>query len=251
MNSLLRCVAEAVPLMLAQAAGGFAKSNGPNVLALSGEPAADLNMLFLGRESARFLSDGVTLAARREVPLITLLAPEAKMLAPVARALGLKGGDDVPFMILPRPVEPSGACDIARVDARSAARAARLQASAFALPEASMLRQLNASLACPTPPEVYIASRGGVPMGALTVTRHGDSAGLWTMSTPPEHQRKGLGRALLTRVISDCGKAGVRRFYLLAAEGGRPLYASLGFEVAGMCQAWMSGPSTQIRSSAR
>ena len=50
------------------------------------------------------------------------------------------------------------------------------------------------------------------------------------MATLPEHQRKGMGRALLTRVIDDYRRRGVERFYLGATEAGRPLYASLGFE---------------------
>ena len=65
------------------------------------------------------------------------------------------------------------------------------------------------------------------------------------MATPPEHQRKGLGRALLTRVIEDYRRRGVERFHLGATEAGRPLYASLGFETIAQLSAWVLGDSSQ------
>jgi ribosomal protein S18 acetylase RimI-like enzyme len=250
-DDLFRCLNGAIPLMLSQAQGGYAKSNGPNLLALSGAPAASLNVLFLGRESARFLSEGATLAAERKLPLLVLLSPEAAMLGSVAQALGLERGDDVSFMESSNPVERIGACEVARVDAKNAAIAARLQAAAFALPEASMRKLLVASLASASAPEVFIASRDGVPMSSVTVTRHGGAAGIWTLSTPPEHRRKGAARALLTRIMSDLGAQGVRRFYMLATQAVRPLCDSLGFEAAAVCQTWSAGRPTQVRPAAR
>jgi GNAT superfamily N-acetyltransferase len=51
------------------------------------------------------------------------------------------------------------------------------------------------------------------------------------MATPPEQQRRGRGRALLTQVIDDYRGRGVDRFHLGATEAGRPLYTSLGFRL--------------------
>ena len=66
------------------------------------------------------------------------------------------------------------------------------------------------------------------------------------MATPPEHQRKGMGLALLSQVIDDYRRRGVERFFLIATEAGRPLYASLGFETIADLSAWVLGHSTQV-----
>jgi GNAT superfamily N-acetyltransferase len=59
------------------------------------------------------------------------------------------------------------------------------------------------------------------------------------MATPPEHQRKGMGRALLSQVIADYRRRGVERFHLGATEAGRPLYESLGFQLVADLPVWV------------
>ncbi len=78
--------------------------------------------------------------------------------------------------------------------------------------------------------ETYIAWGDEGPMCTVSVTPTGDTAGITLMATPPEHQREGMGRALLTQVIADYRRRGVERFHLGSSEAGRRLYASLGFE---------------------
>jgi GNAT superfamily N-acetyltransferase len=58
------------------------------------------------------------------------------------------------------------------------------------------------------------------------------------MATAPEHQRKGMGRALLSQVIGDYRRHGVERFHLGATEAGRPLYTSLGFVLVADLSVW-------------
>jgi predicted N-acetyltransferase YhbS len=65
------------------------------------------------------------------------------------------------------------------------------------------------------------------------------------MATPPEHQGKGMGRALLTRIIERLRHEGVGRFYLFATDAGFPLYTSLGFVTLAEDAAWVKGHSTQ------
>jgi GNAT superfamily N-acetyltransferase len=60
------------------------------------------------------------------------------------------------------------------------------------------------------------------------------------MATPPEHQRKGVGRAMLSQVIADYRRRGLRRFHLGATAAGRPLYTSLGFELVADLPVWIS-----------
>jgi GNAT superfamily N-acetyltransferase len=62
------------------------------------------------------------------------------------------------------------------------------------------------------------------------------------MATPPEQQRKGMGRALLSQVIDDYRRRGVERFHLGATEAGRQLYTSLGFELVADLSVWVLEP---------
>jgi GNAT superfamily N-acetyltransferase len=215
----------------------FWRRDGANVVALSGAPAADLNLLVIGEAAGagRFLADGIAEARARHLPLLVLSAVPG--LAPA----GFANAGTVPLMALGAgaPVAPAGDCEVERVT--EAGIAGRLQAEAFALPEAAMVALLAASLKLLDGPAVYLASRGGVPMSSVTVTGHGDTAGIWTMATPPAHQGNGMGRALLTRVMAEWRRAGTKRFYLIATPAGRPLYESLGFGTVGLLSAWTSG----------
>ena len=76
-------------------------------------------------------------------------------------------------------------------------------------------------------------------MCTVSLTPTGDTAGITLMATPPEHQGKGMGRALLSQVIDDYRRRGVRRFHLGATDAGRPLYASLGFELVAELPVWI------------
>jgi len=89
--------------------------------------------------------------------------------------------------------------------------------------------------------ETYIAWGDEGPMCTVSVTPTGDTAGISLMATPPVHQRRGIGRALLSQVINDYRRRGVGRFHLGATEAGRPLYASLGFELVADLSVWVLG----------
>jgi GNAT superfamily N-acetyltransferase len=123
-----------------------------------------------------------------------------------------------------------------------------LVSAAFGLPRDAVARVLEPATTAASAADVYLAFDGDAPMSSVTVTRSGDTAGIWTMATPPEHQGKGMGRALLSRIIERLGRDGVRRFYLLATAAGFPLYTSLGFVTLAEEAAWVKGLSTQAHT---
>ena len=47
--------------------------------------------------------------------------------------------------------------------------------------------------------------------------------------TVPEHRRKGLSKMLLTELLNDAKKRGIKKLWLGASKLGRPLYEKLGF----------------------
>jgi len=72
----------------------------------------------------------------------------------------------------------------------------------------------------------------GEPVGMVGAVSYGRFASLGLMGVRPEAQRRGVGRALMARVLEWADGTGTPTVILDATEEGAPLYASCGF-VAG------------------
>jgi GNAT superfamily N-acetyltransferase len=222
-------------------------------LALSGEPVADLNMLVLASPPSpaaeRLLADGAALIEAQGLPLIALAPPDTgAALASAAARLGLEAAGTMPLMVLRGPPRTKPLCQCRVEDAVGAeglSVATGLAAAAFELPADSLRRTWAASFGDTSGARTYVAWDDETPTSSVTVTRTGATAGIWCMSTPPERQGRGFGRALLTGVIDQLRSADVRRFYLFATPAGRPLYEALGFETLAEDVVWVKGHSTQ------
>ena len=175
----------------------------------------------------------------------------AQTLAPVATRLGLRSAGTSPLMVLRAgtTVRPSRPTKITRaLGPELVGIAGDLIAAAFDVPRDAVARCIDVGITETAGVETYIAWGDDGPMSAVAVTPTGNTAGISLMATPPEHQRKGGGRALLTHVIADYRRRGVERFHLGATEAGRPLYASLGFEPIAELSAWILNNPTQGQS---
>jgi GNAT superfamily N-acetyltransferase len=60
-----------------------------------------------------------------------------------------------------------------------------------------------------------------------------DDTAVWFVATLPGAQRRGLGRAILQRLLLDARDRGQRTASLQASPKGRPLYERIGFEPVG------------------
>jgi GNAT superfamily N-acetyltransferase len=215
------------------------------VLGLTSEPLADFNMLTLGPDPnvEAFLTRSVARAKERGLPLTALMSPHvAQTLAPVATQLGLTAVGMAPLMVLrtDTPVRSGRPTKVTRaLGPELVVIAGDLVAAAFDLPRDAVARCIDVGLTETSGVETYIAWGDDGPMSALSVTPTGNTAGISLMATSPEHQRKGMGRGLLTQVINDYRSRGIERFHLGATEAGRPLYASLGFEPIADLAAWV------------
>jgi GNAT superfamily N-acetyltransferase len=76
---------------------------------------------------------------------------------------------------------------------------------------------------------VWLARDGEQPISTVWLTRVGECLGVMEMMTPPEHQGRGAGRALLSRALHTEWEPTVTRTVLLGTPAGRRLYESLGF----------------------
>ncbi|WP_374579151.1 GNAT family N-acetyltransferase [Phenylobacterium sp.] len=215
------------------------------VLGLTDEPLADFNRLTLGADpdAEGFLVRSVARAKERGRPLVATMSPlAAEALSPAATKLGLAQVGTAPLMVLRPdvPVRPSRPTKVVRALGPNLARVAGdLIAAAFDEPRDVIARCIDVCITPTAGVETYVAWSDGTPMCTVSVTPTGETAAISLMATPPEHQRKGMGRALLSHVIDDYRRRGVTRFHLGATEAGRPLYESLGFELVADLPVWV------------
>lgn len=215
------------------------------VLGLTDEPLADFNRLILGADADAegFLMRSVARAKERGRPLSVVVSPHvAAKLAPVAARLGLTAAGCAPLMVL-RPevsVRRSRPTQMVRaLGPELVSIAGDLISAAFGTPRDVIARHIDAGMSNTGDVETYIAWGEEGPMCTVSVTRTGNTGAISLMATPPEHQRKGMGRALLAQVIDEYRGRGMERFHLGATEAGRPLYDSLGFELVADLPVWI------------
>lgn len=215
------------------------------VLGLTDEPLGDFNRLTLGADpqAEEFLIRSAARAKERGRPLTAVISPNVvERLRPVATRLGFAAVGAAPLMVLRSDVAvPAGRptkVDRA-VGPELVGVAGDLIAAAFDTPRDVIARCIDVCMTKTGDVETYIAWDDESPMCTVSVTRTGDTGGISLMATPPEHQRKGFGRALLSQVINDYRRRGVERFHLGATEAGRRLYDALGFELVADLPVWI------------
>jgi GNAT superfamily N-acetyltransferase len=79
----------------------------------------------------------------------------------------------------------------------------------------------------------YVALDGGEPVGWVRSITVGDATWCSNMYVKPEYRRRGIARALLSRMLRDDREAGSRMAVLLASHTGALLYPVLGYELIG------------------
>lgn len=244
------CVRALVSQMIA-APGIELRATRRCVLGLTDEPSADFNRLIVGAEpeAEAFLVGAAARAQDRGRPLVMTMSPQAEHdLAPLAARLGFAAVGTAPLMLL-RPqvvVRPSRRLEVVRaLGPELAGAAGDLIAAAFETPRDVVARNIDVGMTETSGVETYIAWGDDGPMCTVSVTPTGDTGGISLMATPPEHQGKGMGRALLSQVIDDYRRRGMRRFHLGATEAGLRLYESLGFETVAELPVWLLGGADQ------
>ena len=248
-RTLHRLAMRDVGAMFGQAPGFHAWIEPDAAFLVSGEPIIDLNMLLIGPtpRAAAVLEAAHDTAEARGLPFIVLATPDGTLALETAAArIGMASAGTMPMMVFRAEdsIRLGKPCEVTRADGpASAAIAGDLVSSAFGIDRESTARTLETAVHAASSVDIYICAIEGAPRSSVAATRAGDTAGIWCMATPPEHQGNGAGRALLTRVLESQRQAGVRRFYLYATPAGRPLYESIGFETLAECPVWAFDPS--------
>ena len=76
----------------------------------------------------------------------------------------------------------------------------------------------------------YALKNDGEIVSIVTAAHQGDYVGIWSMATPPSHQKKGYGAELLKYVMKEHRALGGKEFALVATDAGKVLYDKLGWE---------------------
>lgn len=217
-------------------------------IALSGQNAADLNMVFLtsGASKAEF-DEALSAVRAKGVDALLILEEGADELRQWASEEGLMDVGQMPLMERnASPVASPSGFVVRIADPEETPTGNRLAAAAFALDESECNLALPADAFREEGNELWIAEQDGKPVGSGIFVRSGDHVGVYTMATPPEHQRKGVGAAVLRAAMAHHQSRGATRFTLGATEKGYPLYERVGFEVVTRPHIFVIGASTQF-----
>jgi GNAT superfamily N-acetyltransferase len=217
-------------------------------VAVSGASACDLNMIFL-TPGATGEECGQALAAvqQKGVDAILVVDEGAQDLCAWANREGLHCVGQMPMMEREAgEVRPSSKFHVRRAGSDEAGTANRLAAAAFALDEAACNLAMAAGAFETAEVDLWLAEDQSHPVGCGIFIRSGEHAGIYTMATHPDQQRRGVGRAVLETAMAHYQDRGVKRFTLGATEKGYPLYSHVGFEVVTRPYIYVIGASTQF-----
>jgi GNAT superfamily N-acetyltransferase len=95
------------------------------------------------------------------------------------------------------------------------------------------------------PVNAWLAWEGDKPLSVVWLTV-GRQIGVWAMMTPPQHRRRGAGRAVLSTALARTWSDDIEGSFLWSSPMGRPLYESLGYTVLDECWIWVLGGTEEM-----
>ena len=214
------------------------------MLALTGVACPDLNCGVVW-SAADAAATAKTLAAElrsRGLPGILLVSDAAgRGLQDALAEDGMIAAARMPLMTRgPGPIDADPQFTVQR--ARSPAELAsanRLIAAAFGIPVSLVEAAFGVRLLEADDVAVALITDSPEPVGSLQVTAYDGLVGIWSMATHPGQRRRGVARSGLASVLGGRFADGAALGFLIATEGGRPLYDAVGFQVVDWATAWV------------
>lgn len=154
-------------------------------------------------------------------------------IAKIAAEHGLVQRISVPFMrkelTEADTVLPESAASVRALTAADSALYQRSLAAGFEVPREALTR-LVSPIALEHPAvRAYVAEVDGVAVATSFAVFVGETAGVFNVSTPPEHRRRGYGTLASAAVLRDAYAMGARTAFLHSAPPAVSLYERLGF----------------------
>ena len=249
-RTLLKTMGEQVTYLFGTAPRSHTSIDEGGWLGLSGEPLADLNMacVFSGPNSGVQLDEYVGAANRAEVPVIVMLEESSDELLAEAARLGATHVGNIPIMSWQDGSIPELTSDgEARIAVEDVERTAAIQAmaEAFSL-DLAMCKVVMQPILESHDVTCWICDRGDVVAGAGIGIRSEDIVGVYCMATKERFQRRGIGKTILTSMMSNYLGEGVTSFCLGTSPAGFRLYEQLGYATIANPAAVVVGTSTQF-----
>lgn len=250
-TALWRILGQQVALMYGGGARAVAHLEPSWFAVLSGETSAEMNVSGLfataTAEDAAHLVAAIDAGADGAIIAVSERL-EAPVTEPLARAgFAIVGTPDVLMLRrgLPLPAIASCPFEIRRATGDDLRRAEPVIVAAHGLEPGVVGRAFNLEALADGRMGCWIAWDGEVAVSLAWLTLEPPLPGVWEMMTHPAHRRRGAARAILTRAMAEVADSATDGIFLWATPAGRPLYASLGFEVTEEVPVWARGLSDE------
>lgn len=208
---------------------------------LSGLPSADANLAMVHADDEDVLNETLNAITRMDVPTILFLAADGKKLSEKLPDEWKRVGN-FPFMTKQLHDGALG------IDPRvSVAKVGDTNDVVKLLSESYLLDPYICSFLTDTlknpdsVSDIWVLRDEGVAVSTVTTTRVDDALTVWCMGTPPQHARKGYGKALLNSVLAQSATQGADVGLLGATEAGKPLYDATGWETLEGWEVYVNG----------
>jgi GNAT superfamily N-acetyltransferase len=216
---------------------------------LSGEASAEMNVGGLApgatTRDAELLVAAIDAAGEGAIVPVAAGLP-AGVTAPLAAAgFAPVGTPDALMLRRGRPLPPIASCpfEVRRAGAADVRRAEPVVVAAHGLEPGVVDRAFNLRALADGRMGCWVAWDGDTAVSVGWLTLGPPLPGVWEMMTHPAYRRRGAGRAILTTAMAAAADLATEGFFLWATPAGRPLYASLGFELLEEVPAWARGLS--------
>jgi ribosomal protein S18 acetylase RimI-like enzyme len=211
------------------------------VVALSGSSRADGNVLYCFDDRARVVLTRRVAAPRKGAPRLMMIAGEALGWVQVLIDDGwVCVGATLAMRMSTEKVDPARADDpdVRRLLEGDMQEARHLFVQAYSVDATEAELMLPDGMIIRDGCALWGLEAEGELRSMVVTSDIDDATVIWSMSTPPQHQRRGYGRRLLHTVMARKRQIAIQDVLLFSSSAGRPLYRSLGFEDLEHWQEW-------------
>jgi N-acetylglutamate synthase len=228
--------------------GGWARSNGAGVAAVTGVALPTLNGVWVQKVDADAddISDLLGQVAATGLPHCLQFRPGSDThLVSLAASRGMAHLEDIPLMVSEDPGQLNAAQTVDGLMIREllpdeAPLHARVAAAGFGVPSEMFLQLMTPAVLATTGVRCYLGVAGGQPVTTGLGVKLGSNVGIFNIATPPEHCRRGYGAAVTARAVADGLAAGAEWSWLQSSAEGYKVYERLGFRTIEAWPCWIA-----------
>lgn len=146
---------------------------------------------------------------------------------------GLKEHTTLPFMLKTLtdadPSLPDAEATVRRLSSTDSALYQRSPAAGFEAPAETFTRLVSSAVMDHPAMRSFVVEAEGSPVATAFAILIGELVGVYNISVPEQHRRRGYGRLATAAVLRDAYAAGARTAFLHGSPMAVPLYEGMGF----------------------